>query len=88
MQCSAGTIGGDRRSASCSRSALYLEVTLTEFTWAQATPSWFVRVTAFKDRLLANNKMTQWVPPDVRDRRFHNWLEVCLSQALMCCQRS
>jgi len=45
-----------------------------------------VRVTAFKDRLLANNKMTQWVPPDVRDRRFHNWLEVCLSQHCRACQ--
>ena len=43
---------------------------------AQATPSWFVRVTAIKDKLLANNAKTHWVPSYVKEKRFHNWLEV------------
>ena len=69
-------------SALCNERALGLACKLRllmsatcVLTFPQATPSWFVRVTAIKDRLLANNKMTEWVPPDVRDRRFHNWLE-------------
>jgi isoleucyl-tRNA synthetase len=36
--------------------------------------SWFVRVESFKDRLLKNNQQTYWVPSNVRDGRFHNWL--------------
>ena len=43
----------------------------------QATPSWFVKVTAIKDKLLANNAKTHWVPAYVKEKRFHNWLEVC-----------
>lgn len=41
----------------------------------QAVPSWFVKVTEFKDRLLAANAGTYWVPRHVKDGRFHNWLE-------------
>jgi len=38
-------------------------------------PSWFVKVTDFRDRLLAANASTYWVPRHVKDGRFHNWLE-------------
>lgn len=41
----------------------------------RAVPSWFVRVEAIKERLLANNAETNWVPKTVRDGRFHNWLQ-------------
>ncbi|MDE2116714.1 MAG: class I tRNA ligase family protein, partial [Patescibacteria group bacterium] len=40
-----------------------------------ATSSWFVRVTAFKDKLVAANKKVSWVPGDIRDGRFGKWLE-------------
>lgn len=40
-----------------------------------ATKSWFVDVPAIKDRLLANNAKTNWVPEHLRDGRFGNWLE-------------
>jgi tRNA synthetases class I (I, L, M and V) len=42
----------------------------------QAVPSWFVKVTAIKDRLVANNTLTDWVPSYVKEKRFHNWLKV------------
>ncbi|KAL6767828.1 TSI2 [Auxenochlorella protothecoides x Auxenochlorella symbiontica] len=41
----------------------------------KAVPSWFVRVEEIKDRLLANNRQTSWVPAFVQEKRFHNWLE-------------
>lgn len=40
----------------------------------KAVPSWFVKVEAVKDRLLANNDLTYWVPGFVQEKRFHNWL--------------
>ena len=42
----------------------------------QAVPNWFVRVTAIKEQLIANNNKTYWVPAYVKEKRFHNWLEV------------
>jgi isoleucyl-tRNA synthetase len=41
----------------------------------KAVPSWFVKVEDIRDRLIANNLKTQWVPPTVREKRFGNWLE-------------
>lgn len=38
-------------------------------------PSWFVAVENIKDRLLANNEQTCWVPSFVKEKRFHNWLQ-------------
>ena len=35
----------------------------------RAVPSWFVRVEAIKDRLLAANATTHWVPQYVKDKR-------------------
>jgi isoleucyl-tRNA synthetase len=41
----------------------------------RAVRSWFVRVTALKERLLAHNQQIAWVPGHVRDGRFGQWLE-------------
>lgn len=41
----------------------------------RAVSSWFVSVEKIKDRLVENNKATQWVPDHLRDGRFGNWLE-------------
>ena len=40
-----------------------------------AASSWFVKVTAFKNKLVAANKRVSWVPEDIRDGRFGKWLE-------------
>lgn len=40
----------------------------------KAVPSWFINVPSIKDRLLANNDKTYWVPDFVKTKRFHNWL--------------
>jgi isoleucyl-tRNA synthetase len=40
-----------------------------------ATSSWFVKVTNIKDKLVAVNKKISWVPPEVGEGRFGNWLE-------------
>jgi len=41
----------------------------------KAIPTWFVRVEAFKDRLVEVNENIHWVPEYVGSRRFGNWLE-------------
>lgn len=40
-----------------------------------ATDSWYVKVTAFKDQLLANNEKINWQPEHVKHGRFGKWLE-------------
>ena len=40
----------------------------------RAVTSWFVKVTAIKDRLLAHNQEIAWVPEHVRDGSFGKWL--------------
>lgn len=40
----------------------------------KAVPSWFIRVEQARDKLLANNDKTYWVPDFVREKRFANWL--------------
>lgn len=37
--------------------------------------SWFVKVTALKTELMANNKKINWVPSHIKDGRFGLWLE-------------
>ncbi|MDO5561447.1 MAG: isoleucine--tRNA ligase [bacterium] len=39
-----------------------------------ATASYFVKVTAFKDELLANNQKINWQPEHYKDGRFGKWL--------------
>jgi len=41
----------------------------------KAVTSWFVRVSALKERMLANNASIRWVPGHVRDGAFGKWLE-------------
>lgn len=38
-------------------------------------PSWFVDVEGIKKSLIANNGLTSWVPANVGEKRFGNWLE-------------
>ncbi|MCX7044309.1 MAG: isoleucine--tRNA ligase [Candidatus Sumerlaeota bacterium] len=52
------------------------------FCWRSDTPliykvisTWFVKVEAIKEALLAANAQTHWVPEHLRDGRFGNWLE-------------
>ena len=40
-----------------------------------AKTAWFVRTTAFKRQLLANNEKINWVPETIKYGRFGNWLE-------------
>jgi len=40
-----------------------------------AASSWFVKVVNFKDELIASNQATSWVPENIKDGRFGNWLE-------------
>ena len=41
----------------------------------KAVSSWFVQVTAVKDRMLELNQQIDWVPAHVRDGAFGKWLE-------------
>ncbi|EPQ57319.1 hypothetical protein GLOTRDRAFT_115301 [Gloeophyllum trabeum ATCC 11539] len=40
----------------------------------RAIPTWFVRVSPIVDELVANNKETRWVPQNVGEGRFGNWI--------------
>lgn len=51
------------------------------FCWRSDTPliykavhCWFIKVTALKEDLLANNKKAYWVPKFAQEGRFNNWL--------------
>jgi isoleucyl-tRNA synthetase len=41
----------------------------------KAVSSWFVQVTAIRERMLELNKLIEWVPEHVRDGAFGKWLE-------------
>jgi isoleucyl-tRNA synthetase len=52
------------------------------FCWRSDTPlihrpvhCWFIKTTAIKDRIIANNKKINWTPDWVGSNRFGNWLE-------------
>lgn len=54
------------------------------FCWRSDTPliykavtAWFIRVTSFKDDLVKNNQKATWVPKNIQDGKFHNWLSDC-----------
>lgn len=40
----------------------------------KAVPTWFVRVTAIKEQMVANNSNIHWVPEAIGEKRFGNWL--------------
>ncbi|HUG33741.1 MAG TPA: isoleucine--tRNA ligase [Anaerolineales bacterium] len=51
------------------------------FCWRCKTPlmyyardSWYIRTSAYRDRLVALNNSINWVPEHTRDGRFGNWL--------------
>jgi len=47
-----------------------------------ALPSWYVRTTAIKDRLLAENEATNWFPSTIKHGRYGDWLQNNIDWAL------
>jgi isoleucyl-tRNA synthetase len=47
-----------------------------------ALPSWFIRTTAIRDQLLAENEKTNWQPPSVKHGRYGDWLRNNVDWAL------
>jgi isoleucyl-tRNA synthetase len=52
------------------------------FCWRCSTPlmyyarqSWYIRTTSYKDRMIAANSAVNWIPKEVGEYRFGNWLE-------------
>ncbi len=41
----------------------------------KAVPSWYVKVTEFKDRMVELNQQINWIPGNVKDGLFGKWLE-------------
>jgi len=40
-----------------------------------AKPAWYIRTTAYKDKIINANKEVNWYPSYVGEKRFANWLE-------------
>ena len=47
-----------------------------------AKPSWYIRTTALKEQLSANNESIHWVPEHIKNGRFGNWLANNIDWAL------
>ncbi len=47
-----------------------------------AQPAWFIRTTALRDRFLAANAAVDWVPPEMGEKRFGDWLKGNIDWAL------
>jgi isoleucyl-tRNA synthetase len=47
-----------------------------------AKPSWYIRTSAIRDKLLASNETVNWHPAHVKHGRFGNWLEGNVDWAL------
>ena len=47
-----------------------------------ALPSWYIRTTAVKDQLLAENEKTNWQPPTIKHGRYGEWLRNNVDWAL------
>ena len=47
-----------------------------------ARKSWYIKTTAYKDKLLENNKKINWYPPEIGTGRFGEWLENNVDWAL------
>ncbi len=59
------------------------------FGWRTGDPliyyaknAWYIRTTAFRDRMVELNKTINWVPESIREGRFGNWLEHNVDWAL------
>ena len=67
------------------RNLLYKKETITHsypHCWRCKTPllyyardSWYIRTTSYAARMIELNRQINWVPPDVGEGRFGNWLE-------------
>jgi isoleucyl-tRNA synthetase len=74
------------------RGLLFRSETITHtypFCWRCDTPliyyardSWYIRTSAFKDRLVELNQQINWVPEHIKDGRFGNWLSNNIDWAL------
>ncbi|MFT7667889.1 MAG: isoleucyl-tRNA synthetase [Planctomycetota bacterium] len=40
-----------------------------------AIPAWYIRTTSYKERMIEYNSRCNWVPPEVGEKRFSDWLE-------------
>jgi len=47
-----------------------------------AQPSWYIRTTAIKDQLIAQNENTNWFPETIKNGRFGDWLNNNVDWAL------
>ena len=47
-----------------------------------AQPSWYIRTTQIKDRLLAENEATNWYPENIKHGRYGDWLNNNIDWAL------
>ena len=47
-----------------------------------ALPSWYIRTTAVKEQLLAENERTNWFPPNIKHGRYGEWLRNNVDWAL------
>src|SRR5436305_7905746 len=47
-----------------------------------ALPSWYVRTTEIKDRLLEENERTNWYPERIKNGRYGDWLNNNIDWAL------
>ena len=47
-----------------------------------ALPSWYIRTTAVKEQLLAENEKTNWQPPNIKHGRYGEWLRNNVDWAL------
>jgi isoleucyl-tRNA synthetase len=47
-----------------------------------ALPSWYIRTTAVKDRLLEENERTNWYPATIKHGRYGDWLDNNIDWAL------
>jgi isoleucyl-tRNA synthetase len=47
-----------------------------------AQPSWYIRTTAVKDRLIEENEKTNWFPENVKHGRYGDWLDNNIDWAL------
>jgi isoleucyl-tRNA synthetase len=75
-----------------NRGLLYKEEKYTHtypFCWRCESPliyyarkSWYIKTTAYKDKLLENNKKIHWYPPEIGTGRFGEWLENNVDWAL------
>lgn len=74
------------------RGLLFRELEFTHsypYCWRCDTPliyyarsTWFIRMSAVKDRLVANNRKINWIPENIKEGRMGNFLENVMDWAL------